>query len=375
MERAKEKVSRLASLNLDLVSFWQEVAATLSITVPHYLSPCWYTLDPASLLVTSHYQTELPEIPSEWLAHEYFEDDFHKIVDIVRSPRGISTLHDATNGDPARSKAWNLYIHPYGGEQELLLALRTRAGYCWGVLGLYRAPGDALFSEAEKGFLVELAPMLAEGAWRGLLVGEAADPVGPESPGLIVLNEAWQVESLTPGTDGWLAELPDGDWEQGKLPPAILAIAARALRTAGQGDHRGEVVLARVLSRSGRWIVLHGTPLLGNGKPRAAVIMELAHPARIVPLLMTAYSLTEREQEVTRLVLHGLSTIEIAAQLVLSAHTVQQHLKNIFDKTGVRSRRELVGKLFFTHYEPRLRDNEQRVIGGRPVRGGPWTLS
>lgn len=102
-----------------------------------------------------------------------------------------------------------------------------------------------------------------------------------------------------------------------------------------------------------------------------AIIVEPAHPARIYPLLMSAYGLTERERDVTRLILQGSSTTQIARQLVVSAHTVQQHLKNIFDKTGVRSRRDLVAKVFFAHYEPRFRDNEHRTAGNKPIRGGP----
>ena len=86
---------------------------------------------------------------------------------------------------------------------------------------------------------------------------------------------------------------------------------------------------------------------------------------------MSAYGLTEREQQLTRLVLQGFSTIDIADHLVISVHTVQGHLRNVFAKTGVRSRRDLVTKIFFAHYEPRLRDNEQRTATDRPLRGGP----
>jgi hypothetical protein len=50
---------------------------------------------------------------------------------------------------------------------------------------------------------------------------------------------------------------------------------------------------------------------------------------------------------------------------------VQGHLRNIFSKTGVRTRRDLVTKIFFAHYESRLRDNEQRTADSRPLRGGP----
>jgi DNA-binding CsgD family transcriptional regulator len=259
-----------------------------------------------------------------------------------------------------------------GGDQELLIALRNRGGAVWGMLGLYREPGAKMFDPEEIDVLRRCAPHLAAGAQRGLLVGEAISPEGPEAPGLIVLNEDWEVESLTPGSERWLEELPDGDWlRQGKLPPAVLAVAGRAIRTSENRERPGEVAFSRVLSQDGRWIVLHGASMVGGGATRVAVIIEPAHPARITPLLMAAYQLTEREQEVTQLVLRGESTTQIAESLSVSPHTVQQHLKMVFEKTGVRSRRDLVGKVFFAHYEPRVRDNERRVATGDPVRGGP----
>jgi len=370
-KRTVEQISQAAMRGIDLVAFWQAARAAIRDAVPHYITPCWYTLDPASLLVTSHYDHGLiPQLPHDWLAHEYQREDYHKLADVARSERGISTLHELTGGDPARSPHWNTYVRPIGGEQQLYLALRTRSGENWGILALYREPGQPMFTRAEFELLRELAPHLAEGARRALLIGAAADPEGPEAPGLVVLDESWQVQSLTPGVERWLERLP-GDWTPGgQLPQAVIAVAARALQTAGP-DHPGEVALARVLSRDGRWIVLHGATLLSDGVPRAAVILEPAHPARISPLLMSAYTLTEREQDLTRHVLCGESTAEIAAALCISAHTVQQHLKSIFEKTGVRSRRDLVGKIFFAHYEPRLRDNEQRAILGRPLRDGP----
>ena len=144
------------------------------------------------------------------------------------------------------------------------------------------------------------------------------------------------------------------------------------MRTSDGDSRPGNVSMSRVLSRTGIWVVLHGASLVSGDSHRVAVIVEPAHPARIFPLLMAAYGLTAREQDVTRLVLQGNSTTEIAQELTVSTHTVQQHLKSIFDKTGVRSRRDLVARVFFAHYEPRFRDNERRTLDGKPVRGHPY---
>ncbi len=369
-ERAQDRITELAGHGLDLVSFWRETTALIAQVVPHYMGPCWYTLDPASLLVTSHFNEYMPVLPPAALAHEYYADDVNKLADVARSAEGFSTLHEATGGDPSSSPRWQANIQ-LGGDQELIVALRGSSGEAWGGLGLYREPGAPMFDSEDTGFLRAVAPALGEGARRALLLGEASDPESPQAPGLLVLSCAWEVESATPGVERWMSDLPGGDWDAGRVPSAVLAVAGRALRSA-EGRHQpGEIALARVLTRSGTWVVLHGATLLSDGTRRVAVIVEPAHPARIAPLLMAAYGLSEREQDVTRLVLQGESTATVADRLAVSPHTVQQHLKSIFEKTGVHSRRDLVGKVFFSWYEPRLRDNEARVPQDRPLRGGP----
>ncbi|MEP7025762.1 MAG: helix-turn-helix transcriptional regulator, partial [Actinomycetota bacterium] len=260
-----------------------------------------------------------------------------------------------------------------GGDQEMIATLRAGSGEVWGMLGLYREPGQPMFSPADKGFVQAIAPHLAEGARRALLVGAATGPGTdePDGPGLVILSDRWEIQSATPGVQRWLAELPDGDLAAGRLPPAVLALAGQARRNAENPDQPSGITVSRVLSRTGTWVVLHGACLVEDGAQRIAIIVEPAHPARIYPLLMSAYRLTERERDVTRQVLQGASTAEIARELTVSPYTVQQHLKSIFDKTGVRSRRDLVGKIFFSHYEPRFRDNERRVADGTPMRDGP----
>ena len=369
-QRGADRIAEVSARGHDVVTLWRELSEIVTPLVPNTMGPCCYTMDPASLLMTSHFNPSMYyELPEEMLRGEYYDDDVHDLASVARSESGVSTIHDAAGGDPSSSPRWQANME-LGGDQELIVALRTRGGATWGCLGLYRPPGHDAFDRNQLEFLRAVAPTIGESVKRALLIGEAREPDSPDAPGLLVLSSDMEIESATPGTEDWIVDLPGGSYG-GRLPAVVVAVAESALRSADGRDAPGEVALARVLSESGRWVVLHGATLVGGGNLRVAVIVEAAHPARIVPLLMSAYGLTEREQEVTRLVLQGESTGTIAERLVVSPHTVQQHLKNIFEKTGVRARRDLIGKVFFSHYEPRLRDNESRVVDGKPLRGGP----
>ncbi len=83
-----------------------------------------------------------------------------------------------------------------------------------------------------------------------------------------------------------------------------------------------------------------------------AVIIEPATPSEVAAVIMQAYGLTERERAVTGLLCTGRSTAQITAELWISPNTLQDHLKSIFDKTGVRSRREVMATILRDHYLP-----------------------
>ena len=75
--RAVDKVTSLAGQPTDLAAFWRACTEVISTVVPYYWAPCFFTLDPASLLVTSHFHEVMDKFPPESLANEYFGEDVH----------------------------------------------------------------------------------------------------------------------------------------------------------------------------------------------------------------------------------------------------------------------------------------------------------
>jgi|RhiMetdeSRZDD1v2_1073273.scaffolds.fasta_scaffold54050_5 DNA-binding CsgD family transcriptional regulator len=84
---------------------------------------------------------------------------------------------------------------------------------------------------------------------------------------------------------------------------------------------------------------------------------------------MRAYGLTERERDVLLQTIRSRSAKEAAAALGLSAYTVVDHLRAVFEKVGVRSKGELVARIFFEHYYPGLLGEAGPADVSDPRRG------
>ncbi|GGJ61445.1 helix-turn-helix transcriptional regulator [Streptomyces brasiliensis] len=356
MRRIAEEVGDAAVRSKDIVSLWSVVTDVLCAVIPEVWDTCWYSVDPASLLVTSHYRQGRAQVPAklleELIIHEHYADDVNRIADLGRSASGMSGIHEATGGDPGVSSRRRRGLE-VGSDQELRVTLRTGAKETWGALSLYREEGRPPFDADTHALLRTIAPVVAQGMRHMLLqdTGDGDAGNGGESsiaaedtPGLVILDRAFAVRSTSPGTERWLRRLPDNDPDAGRLPTAVLSVAAAALRAADRNEAMAQAPLARVTSPDGGRLALYGTHVPGQGIGEGvAVIIEHASPGRMLPLLMSAYALTDRERDVVRLILRGRSTAQIAACLFVTPHTVQQHLKSVFAKTGVRSRRDLVG--------------------------------
>jgi DNA-binding CsgD family transcriptional regulator len=145
-----------------------------------------------------------------------------------------------------------------------------------------------------------------------------------------------------------LAELAETDAASTSgVPLAVYDVVQRLNYMTHDERIRGVVPRIRIQTRSGRWIVLHASRMTAPSAGRApvVVVMEPATQADLASLIFAAYAFTPRESEVVTLMLKGAPAKQIASSLKISQHTVNDHIKAIFEKVGVGSRGQLAAEL------------------------------
>jgi DNA-binding CsgD family transcriptional regulator len=340
---------RLANAPLDLGTLPDKLLKALAPLVP-FERFCWGAVDPASLLPSRATGTTIPcTTPLIWEVQELVARGVVRrdIRPPGRSGRYAARPSEFVDERSERSPTYQRVLRPNGLEHQLRAAL-VADGTHWGLLHIERRHPD--FTAKEVAIVDALVPYFAHAFRRWILADPDRTGTGnPVLPGVIVIDQDNDVDSISPEAEHWLSEWGVADL---KVPPPAIAAVVGAARARADRTYNEIIPSVRLRLPTGTWLHIRATHLTRpDRQPRTAIVLEPATPDLVAPLMARAHQLSQRETQIALLVLRGLSTTEIAAKLFISAYTVQDHLKSIFERVGVHGRRELVTEVF----EPHLR--------------------
>jgi DNA-binding CsgD family transcriptional regulator len=336
--RCRERLRSLGASTLDCDSLRYE-AVVLLRRVIGFDRWCWPLADPDTLIplsgVAEHdYGPALPRA----LELEYSGDDFAAMDVLARRPSPAGSLSGETGGDLARSPRWDEVFRLVGIGDEAVIACRDALG-CWGWLKAYRDSAERPFAAQDLDLLSQVGPGLGAALRRSLARDPRSGSVAASPPGVIVLDHGLRPLSWTASARAWTDALPAANVYAafGMLPAMVYPVATLVRSRNGASGSRA---LERAVD--GRWVMIEAAALEGRGNGAIAVTLRDATAGETFDRLCRIYALSRRERQVVAALAAGLDTRAAAERLSISRHTLQDHLKSVFAKIGVNSRREVV---------------------------------
>lgn len=324
--------------DLDLPALAQVIYRAVARYVAYDFA-CFAVTDPASGLVAWASKTRSLGVgDEEFAAVENGPPDINGFAEIAQRKPPVGVLSIDTGGHPERCRRHrDLMLPRFGFTDELRVVFPSR-GVSWGEMALYRAHDDPPFTIADAGQLAGITGLVGAAIARSLFRAPPAPGAVPVTgQAVLIIDATDQLTHLTASAQAAIEEL--GGWECGSLPANLLAIVASTRTRSAQS-------VTLVKTSAGRWLSLRAATLSGPASGGGVVVtIDVTPRTALSRLTMTAHGLSAREEEVALLILHGASTESIASTLHLSPHTVQDHLKKIFGKLGVTSRRDMIARL------------------------------
>jgi DNA-binding CsgD family transcriptional regulator len=306
---------------------------------------CTLLLDPDTIVISQglghiDWFSELPRLN----LHEAGLADVNNHAMLARSREHVGILSAATGGDLARSTRWReVYAH-YGIGDELGCVATDERG-SWGDFRLFRDSDDPVFDADDARLMRDVSALLARALRRGAVAPMAGADSATAEMGVLLLDGDLQPSGSTEAARAWFRALNPADIPFPDGIPGLVWNVVGRLVAVERGEDPGRPARVRARARNGRWALVEAARLDGT-TAGIAVSVRAAGVEDILGLVSRASGLTPRERELVALLIEGLDTRELAKRLLISRHTVQDHLKSVFEKLGVRSRRELVSSVF-----------------------------
>ncbi|WP_067829529.1 helix-turn-helix transcriptional regulator [Nocardia inohanensis] len=251
---------------------------------------------------------------------------------------GARSLLELSGGDPEQAELWRLQ-RDLGVLDSATVAFGDRYG-CWGFLELLRYTGKP-FTAAELATLTSIAGSITTGLRRALgrtFTGADAR-LPPVGPAVLILDPGLRVRAQTAAAATALLRLNPPDEPMAPIPASAYNAGAALL--AVERDLAIGLPWSRIHLGGNRWVTVKADRLGTD----IAVSIEPSSPAERLDLFARAHALSARESEVLALLAAGLDSRQLAAELVLSEHTVNDHVKSILAKCAARTRNTLLSRV------------------------------
>lgn len=258
--------------------------------------------------------------------------------------RPVGLLSSATDGDLSRSLLWRELLNDYGVIDVASVVLRDKYG-CWAFLDLWRIEQPTPFAADEADFLEAAAAPITHALRRATASTFRPDatPPPPGGPAVLVLSADLEVKEQTSGMEEYLRLLIPTEQDRPAVPAAAYNVGAQLIASEAGVD--GHPAMARVHLSGGVWLTLRAARFGNTSSPRdgdIAVTIERSSPDERLRVFALASGLSRREIELLQHLATGADTRAVAQKMFVSENTVQDHLKAVFDKTGIRSRSALL---------------------------------
>ncbi|MFI0480760.1 response regulator transcription factor [Actinomadura sp. 9N215] len=226
-----------------------------------------------------------------------------------------------------------------GTGSEMRLLLRDARGR-WGQLGLVRAERGRPFDETDVKRAAQLAPTLIAFLRAYVTAGPLAPSVPPPPPGVFVIGPDEAVRTATPQAYQWRQQLEDHASAPRFTSDASTTGLAAQTRRHARDPNADPPLIVGPSAVYGRWVAAHGQVL--DGTDDVAVIIQAASTQQLLPAFCGWYGISARERQIIAQLREARAPKQIARCLDLSVHTVNDHLKAVFRKTGASGRDELL---------------------------------
>lgn len=292
--------------------------------------------DPVTMVATAPH-ADVPMLPWDRLPETIrwrYLTTLNRVDHLVGQP-AASLL---STSDPSASLLWQHVLREVGVVDTATVAFADQYG-TWGFLDLWRTSEP--FTAADLAVLTTLVGPVASGL-RSALARTFVDPgeqLLPVGPAVVLMGSDLVVHQLTEGAAAALFTLLPPDEPRAPIPAAAYNIAG-ALLAEEAGIPVGEP-WSRVHLGGSRWVTVKASRLGAE----IAVSIEPATTVERLDLYARAHGFSARETQVVGLLGVGLDTREIAGQLFLSEHTVNDHVKAALAKAGARTRQVLLARV------------------------------